>query len=100
MKPANIELQKERKSEGSSKLKAQQVVALQSPAGALNERRRLACQILFFFFFFCHFQSCYVLFCFQNKVAHGERSIFAYEYMVGRDVCKGDEATLMILMSV
>ena len=28
-------------------------------------------------------------FCFQNKVAHGERSIFAYEYMVGLQRWRG-----------
>ena len=59
-----------------------------------NERRRRACQIILFFFFFFFvaiFSLAMHFFCFQNKVAHGERNIFACDdYVVG---------TLMIFMS-
>ena len=34
-------------------------------------------------FFVAIFSLAMYFFCFQNKVAHGERSIFAYEYVVG-----------------
>ena len=33
--------------------------------------------------FFSHFQSCWALLLFENKVGHGERDIFAFEYLVG-----------------
>ena len=93
MEPATIELQKGKKSEGSSKLKAQQVVALQMPAGALNERRRRACQIHFFSPFS-------VLLC--TSFVFKTRWLTVKEVFLLTNtwlVCKGDEATLMILMS-
>ena len=39
--------------------------------------------------FFSHFQSCWHFFCFQNKVGHGERGIFAFDYLVGLQTGRG-----------
>ena len=44
--------------------------------------------------FFPHFQSCWALLLFSNKMGHGKRGFFPYDYVV---ICKRDEAALIIM---
>ena len=62
---------------------------------------RVKSVFFFFFFFFAIFSLATSMhfFCFQNKVAHGELTAEVFLPTNTWLVCKGDEATLMILMS-
>ena len=80
-----LSCRKWKKSEGSSKLKEGRCVT--EACWCIEWTSYMSNP--FFFFFFAIFSLAVHFFCFQNKVAHGERSIFAYEYMVGLQRCGG-----------